>query len=127
MVDAFPAGLATEAVASIEDVGSRIENVFADVGGDLGRAHTIFEELNSGLSSLAQELSGSKIEDAADAFRDIAARLRGLADTLPAETALLGTIGTGAAQASTLLKDLIRHIHMITVIARSSNPLEPTT
>jgi len=120
MAAALLPGMAIEAVASIADVGSRIEDVFARVGGDLGRAHGIFEELNSGLSSLAQELSGSKIEGASDAFRDIAARLRSLADALPAETALLGTIGASAAQASIFLKDLIKHIHMITVIARSS-------
>jgi hypothetical protein len=120
MAAALLPGMAIEAVASIEDAGSRIEDVFARVGGDLGRAHGIFEELNSGLSSLAQELSGSKIEGASDAFRDIAARLRSLADALPAETALLGTIGASAAQASIFLKDLIKHIHMITVIARSS-------
>src|ERR1700687_4085120 len=119
MTVALPPGLAFEAVASIEDVANRIEDVFAKVGGDLGRAHTIFEELNSGLSSLAQELSGSKIERASDAFRDIAERLRGLAETLPAETAVLGTIGTSAAQASIFLRDLVKHIHMITVIARS--------
>jgi hypothetical protein len=118
-VASLPA-LATEAVASIEDVGGRIENVFAQVGGDLGRAHTIFEELNAGLSALAQELSGSKIEGASDAFRDIAARLRSLAEALSAETALLRSIGANAAQAFVLLKDLIKHIHMITVIARSS-------
>jgi hypothetical protein len=119
MAAALLPGMAIEAVASIEDVGSRIEDVFARVGGDLGRAHGIFQELNSGLSSLAQELSGSKIEGASDAFRDIAARLRSLADALPAETALLGTIGASVAQASIFLKDLIKHIHMITVIARS--------
>jgi hypothetical protein len=118
-VASLPA-LAVEAVASIEDVGGRIENVFARVGGDLGRAHTIFEELNTGLSALAQELSGSKIEGASDAFRDIAARLRSLADALSAETALLRAIGVNAARTSIFLKDLIKHIHMITVIARSS-------
>jgi hypothetical protein len=58
MAAALLPGMAIEAEASIEDVGSRIEDVFARVGGDLGRAHGIFEELNSGLSSLAQELSG---------------------------------------------------------------------
>jgi hypothetical protein len=120
MAMALPPGLTIEAVASIEDVGSRIEDVFAKVGGELGRAHTIFEDLNSGLSSLARELSGSKIEGASDAFRDIAARLRSLAEALPAETMLLGTIGASAAQASIFLKDLIKHIHMIGVIARSS-------
>jgi hypothetical protein len=120
MAVAASPGLALDAVASIEDVGGRIEDVFAQVGGDLGRAHAIFEELNSGLSSLAQELSGSKIEGASDAFRDIAARLRGLAEALPAETALLCSIGTSAAQASILLKDITKHIHMISVIARNS-------
>jgi uncharacterized phage infection (PIP) family protein YhgE len=120
MTVAPPLDLTTEAVASIEDVGSRIEDVFAKVGGDLGRAHTIFADLNAGLSSLAQELAGSKIESASDAFRNIAARLRSLADALPAETALLGTIQAGAAQAAIFLKDLIKHIHMISVIARSS-------
>jgi hypothetical protein len=112
--------IAHEAVGSIEDVGNRLEHVFAEVGGHLGVAHTIFAELNSGLSLLAGELSGSKIEGASIAFQDIAARLRQLAEALPAETALLGAIGASAAQTSALLKQLIQHIHLITVIARSS-------
>jgi len=111
---------AIETVASIEAAGGRIESVFAQAGGDLGRAHAIFGELDAALSSLSQELSGSKIESASDAFRDIAARLRSLADSLPAETALLGGIGESAAQASGLLKELVRLIHNITIIARSS-------
>lgn len=120
MAMAPPASVAVEAVASIEDVGSRIEEVFARVGGDLGRAQAIFEELNGSLNALGQELSGSKIEGASDAFQDIAARLRRLADALPAETALLGAIGKSTAQASVLLKEIIKHIRMISIIARSS-------
>ena len=76
--------------------------------------------MNSGLDSLSGELSGSKIEGASVAFQDIASRLRGLAEALPAETALLGNIGASVAQTSALLKHLITHIHLITVIARSS-------
>jgi methyl-accepting chemotaxis protein len=120
MTAAEPTDLASEAIAAIEDVGDRLEHVFAEVGGDLGTAHSIFVELNSGLNSLSGELSGSKIEGASVAFQDIAARLRGLADALPAETALLAAIGASATQASALLKQLIQHIHQITVIARSS-------
>jgi len=112
--------LATRATRTIENVGNQVEQVFAEVGGHLGAAHGIFAELNSGLNSLSGELSGSKIEGASAAFQDIAARLRGLADALPAETALLAAIGTSTAQASSLLKHLINHIHLITVIARSS-------
>jgi hypothetical protein len=111
---------AATAVTAIERVGQQVEHVFAEVGGHLGTAHTIFGELNSDLGSLSGELSGSKIEGASVAFQDIAAKLSRLADALPAETALLGGIGTSAAQASTLLKHLIKHIHLITVIARSS-------
>jgi hypothetical protein len=112
--------LATEAAASIADVGSRIEDVFAKVGGDLGQARAIFEQLNAGANALAQELSGSKIESASDAFHDIAARLRGLAQTLPAETALLRTVSACVARASVLLLQLIKHIHTVGIIARSS-------
>jgi hypothetical protein len=112
--------IATDAVRTIEKVGDQVERVFAGVGGHLGTAHEIFGELNSGLNSLSGELSGAKIEGASIVFQDVAARLRGLADALPAETALLRTIGTSAAQASILLKHLMKHIHLITVIARSS-------
>jgi len=112
--------IAAKAIWTIENVGDQVEHVFAEVGGHLGTAHGIFAELNSGLNSLSGELSGSKIEGASVAFQDIATRLRGLAEALPAETALLGSIGAGVAQASTLLKHLIKHIHLITVIARSS-------
>src|ERR1700738_2958857 len=123
------ADIATEAGRSIEDVGSRIEAVFAQVGGapgvtqvggDLGRAHAMFEEQNRELSAASRELSGSKIEGASVALQDIAARLSGLAKMLPAETALLGDIGRSSVQASALLRHLIKHIQMITVIARSS-------
>ena len=112
--------IANEAVTAIKEAGGQLEHVFAEVGGHLGTAHTIFAELNGGLDSLSDQLSGSEIEGASTAFQDIAARLRRLADTLPAETALLGAIGASTAQASTLLKQLIRQIHLITVIARSS-------
>jgi uncharacterized protein YukE len=112
--------LATEAIASIESVGSEIEAVFAAVGGNLGTTHTIFADLNSGLATLSQELSGAKIEGACTAFQEIAARLSELADKLPAEAALLGELGDHAAQASSLLKQLVKHIEMVTVIARSS-------
>jgi hypothetical protein len=112
--------IATNAIAAIENVGDQVEHVFAEIGGHLGTAHGIFAELNAGLSSLSGELSGSKIEGASVAFQDIASRLRGLAEALPAETALLGGIGASVAQTSALLKHLITHIHLITVIARSS-------
>jgi hypothetical protein len=112
--------LALEAVKAIENVGSQVEHVFAEVGGHLGSAHAIFAELNSGLNSLSDELSGSEMEGASVAFQGIAARLRGLAEALPAETALLGSIGASTTQASALLKHLMRHIQLITVIARSS-------
>ncbi len=112
--------IATHAIWTIENVGDQVEHVFAEVGGHLGTAHSIFAELNSGLNSLSGELSGSKIEGASVAFQDIATRLRGLAEALPAETALLGSIGASVTQTSTLLKHLIKHIHLVTVIARSS-------
>jgi hypothetical protein len=115
-----PPDIAAGAVGAIEHVGAQIEQVFAEVGGHLGKAHAIFAELNFDLSSLSGELSGSKIEDASVAFQDIAMRLRGLAEALLAETTLLSTIGSSTAQASTLLNDLTKHIHLITVIARSS-------
>jgi hypothetical protein len=112
--------IATHAIRTIENVGDQVEHVFAEVGGHLGTAHSIFAELNSGLNSLSGELSGSKIEGASVAFQDIATRLRGLAEALPAETALLGSIGASVTQTSNLLKHLIKHIHLVTVIARSS-------
>jgi hypothetical protein len=120
MTAADPSDLASEAIAAIEDVGDRLEHVFAEVGAHLGTAHPIFVELNSGLNSLSGELSGAGIEGASVAFQNIAARLHGLADALPVETALLATIGAGATEASGLLEQLIQHIYQITVIARSS-------
>lgn len=116
----FPATTLTEATAAIEDVSSRIEDVFARVGRELGRGHLIFKELNQGLATLSEELSGAEIEGAATALQEIAARLSELAQTLPAESALLATIGTSTAEASSLLKPLFKHIGMITIIARSA-------
>jgi hypothetical protein len=120
MADAALADIAIGAATSIEDVGSRIEEVFAKVGGDLGQAHAIFEELARDLGTASRELSGSNIEGASVALQDIAARLSSLAEVLPSESSLLGAIGDRAAQTSALLRHLIKHIQMIRVIARSS-------
>lgn len=116
----IPADTLTEAIAAIEDVSSRIEDVFARVGHELGRGHLIFKELNQGLATLSSELSGAEIEGAATALQEIAARLSDLAQALPAESALLETIGKSTAEASALLKPLFKHIQMITIIARSA-------
>ncbi|MFK4496642.1 hypothetical protein ABIF86_000933 [Bradyrhizobium japonicum] len=119
-MSALPANTLTEAIVAIEDVSSRIEDVFARVGHELGRGHLIFKELNQGLATLSEELSGAEIEGAATALQEIAARLSELAEALPAESALLATIGTSTAEASALLKPLFKHIQMITIIARSA-------
>lgn len=115
-----PANTLAEATAAIEDVSSRIEDVFARVGHELGRGHLIFKDLNQGLAALSDELSGAEIEGAATALLEIAARLSELAQALPAESALLETIGKSTAEASSLLKPLFKHIQMITIIARSA-------
>lgn len=109
-----------DAVASIEGVSSRIEDTFARVGGQLGRGHTIFQELNQSLSTLSHELSGGEIEGASMALQEIAERLNGLAEALPIESALLENIGRYATETSSLLRSLFKHIQMITIIARSA-------
>ena len=119
-MSAIPASNLTDAIAAVEDVSSRIEDVFARVGNQLGRGHIIFKELNQGLAHLSEELSGAEIEGAAAALQEIAARLSELAQALPAESALLTTIGKSTAEASSLLKPLFKHIQMITIIARSA-------
>ncbi|MBB4427304.1 hypothetical protein GGD66_005886 [Bradyrhizobium sp. CIR48] len=115
-----PANTLAEATTAIEDVSSRIEDVFARVGHELGCGHFIFKELNQGLATLSGELSGAEIEGAATALQEIAAQLSELAQALPAESALLETIGKSTAEASSLLKPLFKHIQMITIIARSA-------
>src|SRR3569623_355500 len=116
----IPAHTLPEASAAIEHVSSRIEDVFARGGHELGRGHLIFKELNQGLATLSEELSGAEIEGAATALQDIAAQLSELAQALPAESALLETIGKSTAEASSFLKALFKHIQMITIIARSA-------
>jgi hypothetical protein len=120
MLTGDSASVITEAIASIEDVGSHIENTFAEVGSHLGRGHAIFQELNDGLASLSHELSGATTEGASAALQNIAAKLTVLADGLPSERALLGLIRTNAAKASSVLKALIKQIQMIMIIARSA-------
>jgi hypothetical protein len=110
----------TAAIGSIEDVSSRIEEAFAQAGGRLGRGHAIFQELNQALTALSGELSGAQIEGASQALHDIAGRLNGLAEALPAESALLGRLGNAATAASDLLEPLFKHIQMISIIARSA-------
>jgi phage shock protein A len=120
VMSVVPASTLAEAIAATEDVSSRIEDVFARVGNELGRGHLIFKELNQGLATLSGELSGAEIEGAATALKEIAARLSELAQALPAESALLETIGKSTVEASSLLKPLFKHIGMITIIARSA-------
>jgi hypothetical protein len=115
-----PVETITEAVASIEEVSSRIEDIFARTGSHLGRGHSIFKDLNGGLTALSRELSGAEIEGASAALRDIAGRLNGLAEALPAESALLGGLGSSAKEASSLLQPLSKHVQLITIIARSA-------
>src|SRR6201996_5625640 len=110
----------TAAVRSIEEVSSRIEETFAQTGGRLGQGHAIFQELNRALTALSGELSGAQIEGASQALHDIAERLNGLAEALPAESALLGRLGKAATEASDLLEPLFEHIQMISIIARSA-------
>jgi hypothetical protein len=110
----------SSAIAAIEDVSSRIEETFAKAGNQLGRGHAIFMELNQALTALASELSGAQFEHASEALHDIADRLNGLAQALPAESALLASLGKAATGASELLKPLFKHIQMISIIARSA-------
>jgi hypothetical protein len=120
VMSATPTGTLNDAIAAVEDVSSRIEDVFARVGRELGRGHIVFKDLNQGLASLSGELSGAEIEGAATALQEIAARLGELARALPAENALLTMIGKSTTEASALLKPLFKHIQMITIIARSA-------
>ncbi len=110
----------TEAMASIEDIASRIEDTFAEVGSRLGRGHAMFQDLNGGLALLSQELSGTKIDGASVALRDIASKLNQLAEALPSESTLLGAISGNSIEAAALLKALVKQIQMITIIARSA-------
>jgi len=119
MSDGGPDTIGT-AIASIEEVSSRIEQTFAQAGHRLGRGHAIFQELNQALAALAGELSGAQVEGASKALHEIAGRLNGLAEALPAESALLGRLGKAATEASNLLKPLFKHIQMISIVARSA-------
>jgi len=110
----------TSAISTIEGVSSRIEEIFAKAGDQLGRGHLIFQGLNQSLATLSEEFSGAQIEGTSQALHDIAGRLTGLAEALPAEGALLGDLGKAATEASELLKPLFKHIQMISIIARSA-------
>lgn len=108
------------AATSVEDVVSQIETTFAQVGSHLGRGHAIFQDLNGGLALLSDELSGAAIEGATTALHDIAAKLTGLAEVLPQESALLSAIGASASEAANVLKPLVKQIQMVMIIARSA-------
>lgn len=111
---------ADAATSAVENVSSRIEETFAGAGHQLGRGHAIFQDLNQALTALCAELSGAQIEGASAAIQDVAERLNGMAEALPAESALLDGLGKAAAEASNLLKPLFKHIQMISIIARSA-------
>jgi hypothetical protein len=108
------------AMAVAEEISSRIEDTFAKTGRQLGRGHTIFKELSQALATLSEELSGAQIGAASEALHNISDELNGLAQALPAESALLAGLGNSAAEASVLLKPLFKHVQMISIIARSA-------
>jgi hypothetical protein len=115
-----PADTITEAVVSVEDVSLRIEDAFAKTGNHLGLGHSIFKDLNGGLTALSRELSGAELEGASAALQGIAQRLNDLAEELPAEIDLLSSLGGCAKEASSFLQPLLKHIRLITIIARSA-------
>lgn len=108
------------AVEAVEGVSSRIEGDFAKVGSQLGRGHALFKELEAALLALSGEMSGAEIEGASAALQNVAGRLNGLAEALPAEGAQLGRIGEDAETASAQIEPLFKHIQMISIIARSA-------
>ncbi|MGH6776405.1 MAG: chemotaxis protein [Bradyrhizobium sp.] len=108
------------AIASIEEVSSRIEGSFAQAGHELGRGHAIFQDLSQALAALSAEFSGAQIEGASQAIHDIADRLNGLAAALPTQSVLLGQLGQATAEASNLLGPLFKHIQMLSIVARSA-------
>ena len=108
------------AIASIEEVSSRIEGSFARAGNELGRGRAIFQDLSEALAALSAEFSGAQIEGASQAIHDIAGRLNGLAAALPTQSVLLGQLGQATAKASDLLDPLFKHVQMISIIARSA-------
>lgn len=114
------AGTIGTAIASIEEVASRIEASFARAGNELGRGHAIFQDLSQALAALSAEFSGARIEGASQAIHDIADRLNGLAAALPTQSVLLEQLGQATAKASDLLGPLFKHIQMISIIARSA-------
>ncbi|MGY4303379.1 outer membrane murein-binding lipoprotein Lpp [Bradyrhizobium sp. USDA 4369] len=120
MAETCPREAIRTSLASIDDVSSHIEETFLQAGQRLGRGHAIFQELNHDLAALANEMSGSEIEQASSAVRDIASRLDRLAQALPAETALLGRLRQSAAEAAGQLKTLFKHVQTISIIARSA-------
>lgn len=107
-------------LASIDEVSSRIETTFAQVGAQLGQGHAIFHDLNEALTDLSRELSCAQIEGASAALHKIAGELNGLTEALPAESALLDRLRRCVAEAGALLKQLLKHVAMITIIARSA-------
>lgn len=108
------------AVACTEEIAAQIEATFAQMGHGLGRGHVLFDELNAGLVSLSQELSGDNIAGASSVLQDVAARLARLLDVLRSEGDLLGTIGASAEDSASILKLLAKHIQMVLVIAQNA-------
>ncbi|UFZ07163.1 chemotaxis protein [Bradyrhizobium ontarionense] len=107
-------------LACTEEIAAQIEATFAQMGRGLGRGHVLFDELNAGLASLSQELSGDSIAGASSVLRDVAARLARLLEVLRSEGDLLGTIGASAEDSASILKLLVKHIKMVLVIAQNA-------
>ncbi|MGJ4892352.1 chemotaxis protein [Bradyrhizobium sp. HKCCYLRH3099] len=120
MAETCPREAIRTSLAAIDDVSSYIEETFLQAGQRLGRGQAIFQELNHDLAALASGMSGTEIEQASSAVRDIANRLDRLAQALPAETALLGRLRQSAAEAAGQLRTLFKHVQTISIIARSA-------
>lgn len=109
-----------EPIAAIAAMVSGIEGVFGEAGSDLSKGYAVYDDLNRGLVSLTHVVSAEQLDSVSGGLRHIADRLRTSAEALPREGALLVDIAARNAEASALLRRLVKNIKMVTIIARSA-------
>jgi hypothetical protein len=109
-----------DTAAAIARICAGIEDAFALTGRDLGDGYSLFDGLAAGLTGLSSELAGPEIEAASRTIAEVADRLTGLAEALSSERALLVDVAADAGRASKQLRLILKHIQMISTIARTA-------
>lgn len=107
-------------IRSLEGSAREIDVIFARAGTELGEGLGLFESLKERLTVLSSELGGSEIAQAGAALSGLAGELRAIQGALSDETTTLQELSVLSHAASQALENLLGHMRLITILARSA-------